>query len=550
MMGFFYHWVPDKYVASIRYTFYCLNIFLVAYVIFYFLTNFPLSTDHKRTIILVFSILIALSIRFSHISFDQSSRAIKILTRSVICIFLFYGLTAFPSILPESNDQKLVLRIFSILNWISILLGLFGIWRPTLAVPMLLMMIWQRTFTDFFYQVQLPYTDNLVISELGLLLIIGLVVLSHAKRLSHSSDIRDNFSETDDLVRKMPNPSEIFVLLTVSIHFTNYFNSAIKKLLIGPNWWSWTLDNPTQEIILAAKLQGNLPISHIHWLWTSVYEVISSNLLFFNFMTIFLQFIVIIAIFRIKWMLILTILYDVSHLIIFFVSGIFFWKWIFFNFAIVAALDTFRQKTLSFAIPVVMFFIITVGGNLMLVFPSLSSSVSLGWYETNQATLTEMWAVTDDDKRYRVPSNYFLRSSVAIAQDEFESASKINIGFPVYSQSIMHDQVAKTRDCAVMPIDVPERIYLSERERLKTFLTLHQKYILSIVDDDGYFNFDLYPHHIWSNPFEFTDFRELDKKRIVGFNITFRTICMKYVNEIIETEEIAKDNFYVPIAVH
>ena len=131
MMGFL-QLVPVKYVASIRYTLYCFNIFLVAYLIFYFLTNFPLSTDHKRTIILVFSIVIALSIRFSHISFDQSSRAIKILTRSVICIFLFYGLTAFPSILPESDDQKLILRIFSILNWISIVLGLFWIWRPTL----------------------------------------------------------------------------------------------------------------------------------------------------------------------------------------------------------------------------------------------------------------------------------------------------------------------------------------------------------------------------------------------------------------------------------
>ena len=177
----------------------------------------------------MFSIVIAVSLRFSHISFDQSSRAIKILTRSVICIFLFYGLTAFPSILPESNDQKLIFRIFSILNWISIVLGLFGIWRPTLAVPLLLLMIWQRTFTDFFYQVKLPYTDNLVISELGLLLIIGLVVLSHTKKLSHAPDIRDNFSSTDDLVRKMPTPSEIFVLLTVSLHFTNYFNSAIKN---------------------------------------------------------------------------------------------------------------------------------------------------------------------------------------------------------------------------------------------------------------------------------------------------------------------------------
>ena len=97
---------------------------------------------------------------------------------------------------------------------------------------------------------------------------------------------------------------------------------------------------------------------------------------------------------------------------------------------------------------------------------------------------------------------------------------------------------------------MPERIYLTERERLTNYLTSHQNYILSIVDEDGYFNFDLYPHHIWSNPFELTDFKELDKRRIVGFDIIFRTICMKYANEVIETEEIAKDNFYVPIAVN
>ena len=88
-------------------------------------------------------------------------------------------------------------------------------------------------------------------------------------KLSVASDIRDNFSKTDDLVSKCQLLLRFFVLLTVSIHFTNYFNSAIKTV-DWSHWWSWTFDNPTQEIILAAKLQGNLPISHIHWLWTNV----------------------------------------------------------------------------------------------------------------------------------------------------------------------------------------------------------------------------------------------------------------------------------------
>jgi len=470
----------------------------------------------------------------------------KILIRTVICLFLFYAATAFQSFLPEDDNEELVLTIFLLLTWISILLGFVGIWRPALAVPLLLLMIWQGEFTFVFFGQRLSYTDNLVVSELGLLLIIGMVLLSHREKLTHKYEIRKDFANVSDSVWKMPSPSEIFVLLVVAIHFANYFNSAVKKLGIGPNWWSWTLDSPTQEIMLAAKLQGTLPISHVNWLWTSVYEVINSNLFFFNFMTIFIQFIAVLAVFRIRWMIILTLLYDATHFIIFFVSGIFFWKWIVFNFAIVAALSTMRSKKLTNFLSTILVLLIALGGGVMLVFPSLNSTVSLGWYETSAATFSEIYAVTEDKKRYRIPSNYFLRSSVVIAQDQFENAAKINIGYPVFSQSILHEMVQKADDCTIEPVVIPNEVFLSERDKLANYLIRHQEYILSIVDSNGYFNYDLYPHHIWSNPFEFNEFKQLDKKRITGFEIEFRTVCMDYVDGNIETEELAKDNFYVP----
>ena len=58
------------------------------------------------------------------------------------------------------------------------------------------------------------------------------------------------------------------------------------------------------------------------------------------------------------------------------------------------------------------------------------------------------------------------------------------------------------------------------------YIRQHHSYVLSRVDEDGRFSYDLYPHHIWSNPLEYNDFSELDKRRITAYVFVSELVCL------------------------
>ena len=58
--------------------------------------------------------------------------------------------------------------------------------------------------------------------------------------------------------------------------------------------------------------------------------------------------------------------------------------------------------------------------------------------------------------------------------------------------------------------------------------------MLTKVNDRGLINYDLFPHHMWSNPFLFEEFYALDKREITSYNINIDTICLVKNNNMIE----------------
>ena len=56
----------------------------------------------------------------------------------------------------------------------------------------------------------------------------------------------------------------------------------------------------------------------------------------------------------------------------------------------------------------------------------------------------------------------------------------------------------------------------------------HHAYIVSHADADGRYAYDLYPHHIWSNPALYRDFSSMDKRRIVEYRFVTDFVCLGY----------------------
>ena len=50
------------------------------------------------------------------------------------------------------------------------------------------------------------------------------------------------------------------------------------------------------------------------------------------------------------------------------------------------------------------------------------------------------------------------------------------------------------------------------QKNLRSFVKEHHQFIIDNIDEDGIYNYDLFPHHIWSNPLLFREFYNLDKR--------------------------------------
>ena len=70
--------------------------------------------------------------------------------------------------------------------------------------------------------------------------------------------------------------------------------------------------------------------------------------------------------------------------------------------------------------------------------------------------------------------------------------------------------------------NLPSKLY-----ELTWFIKNHHKYIKQNVDETGYINYDLFPHHVWSNPFLYKKFKSLDKRDITGYKIVVDSICLE-----------------------
>jgi len=87
----------------------------------------------------------------------------------------------------------------------------------------------------------------------------------------------------------------------------------------------------------------------------------------------------------------------------------------------------------------------------------------------------------------------------------------------------------------------------SEMYKVAHLLRNHHSYILKNLRDDGTINYDLYPHHIFSMPWNYSEFRNLDKRRITSYRYVVESKCMAYKNGQRTAEVLLHGEFDVPI---
>ena len=179
--------------------------------------------------------------------------------------------------------------------------------------------------------------------------------------------------------------------IVIASHFGNYFYSGIKKLNLGENFYDWTIENPTNVLVLVSSAAKTLPLESNTFSIGSYYSLIEQFNLSLNFITILTQLICVIALLRWSWTRIITLVYDIQHVMIFLLTGLLFWKWIWLNTAIIFAFTNLRGRQIPKGISYMAIII-------MLSSPLFLTTAKLGWFDTTSVNNSYFVAITEDNR--------------------------------------------------------------------------------------------------------------------------------------------------------
>jgi len=522
--------------------------YLVGTMALYAILTPALYRPYESTVwhIVAYTVLALVALGGAGVRYSVGTRAYAIILKTIVALCLFYVLASRIDLAPGLGaSQPLVTHEFVFGWYVAVACGVIAFFRPSFAIVPMAYIIWQKQQLTAIFGLHIDWMDYFTVIESGTLLVLGLLFLDLLQKRFGSLDFEHSFVNQSRHPSVLSiHPANLLVLLAVALHFGNYFYAGAIKLGLGlQHPLFWVLDNPTQTLLPAALESGVLPISFSSWLSESAYTIMVQGHVLSNLMTVLIQLFAVVAIARVRWAIITTILYDVLHVGIFVVTGIFFWKFIILNLAIVAALSTLRIPSLPRRLKLFFCSTVILSPFVFQIMPSFA------WLDSPSMNSIHIIAVTDDSSEYRVPSNYFLSSSVTFAQHRAIWPGRGPLTSATWGTSRNAEMTEKGRTCdwGYEDGDLPIANWFVEKDRISSFVQRHHHQILSMVNDRGLINYDLFPHHIFTMPWEFTDFKALDKRRISKYRYEISTLCLSYENGNLNRDVMWSTQFDIPL---
>lgn len=504
--------VPDVYQRDFNHK--KIILFFICTFIAFYLVKFLLLDRMLIQSVRYFSYFaVVISVIFLR-NFDYKfwSKSSRIITKIVAILFGLYFLFSYPQLL--KTDGLIIKFELSYWRWTAITSTILAIYRPAfLLVPIFYMAQMKGVHSELLH-LSLSKTDYLPLLEAVFFIYVGAVIYTFA--INKGSLIKENESNTI---------FDLLFLTTVAAHFSNYFYSAVKKIWISDGsitWWSF--NNQTENLILTAYKSGHFPwplspesIQLIYafmadWSW------LSNSVLFIG------QCLALIAITKLSWSKIVTVFYDMTHIAIFALTGIFFYKWIFYNFAIIWALS--NVKNICFT-PLLRIYLICV----VIFAPLIFFVAKLGWFDNRSFNHEYFEAVYENGDKLEIPSNFFLTSSVTYAQQRIiRDKSEAHFPTGTFGVTFGINNVIRGNKCEYEvnnDIDLFIRMGAENVRKIRNRIErIQQYYIKSEAVNGKVLNYDFYPHHIFSFPWLFSDFKNRKKDTIVQYNYVVESYCL------------------------
>ena len=499
---------------------------------------------------LIGSFLIAV---YGHdITAEKLPSIMRILLRSISSLFALYLALNHPTYIAENPNYGFSFSQIIFLDYgryLGIIAAIFAWFRPSWGMVTITFVLFFKGAASQIIGSTISYTDYNPLIEVSCLLIIIFMMWFKALNNKKIAALA-LFKEHDKAAQKNQLLFlEKATLLAISAHMANYFYSGLKKIKISEAPFDWALDNTTYSLLPNALKLGQLPIAFSAELTDLVFTSIVHLNTLSNMLIFIGQLFAIIAIFRVRWLIWITLFHDLTHIIIFLVSGIFFYKWIVLNIAIVLGLKTIQEKTISpLLIATLMVF--------MVASPSVFFVAKLGWWDTPALNVERFYAITKDKRAIAIPSNYWGVFSVTAAQQRFIwRKEKGFLPTGTYGITFGNENVQNAKECNYeLDLNDNEANIIGETfssqkgEEIREFVKNYHEWVLRKSAEKKNWNYNFFPHHIFSFPWTHSDFRKLDIKDVVAYRYSIKAFCNVNVKDGHLNSQFLKEGYYdIPI---
>ncbi len=318
----------------------------------------------------------------------------------------------------------------------------------------------------------------------------------------------------------------VFIFLVMA-HLGNYFVSGVGKLNIG-NPFFWLLHNPFYYNSLSGIMHGTVPVALMFptlFYYTTKLYIVSP--LVGNGFVMAQQLLAPWALMSRRLLLWALVIFDIFHILVFLFTGIFFWKWIVINSALLFVVSKYIKS-----FPISRFSLLLVP---MLMVAAMASFhlQKLAWADTNYSMVLKTEALLDDGTVVRVPSNHFLTYSFNFSgpwhlhrDESFYSYYPPFVWGGVFDMDKFNhakDTCGQFPSESLLPLtgERPEVTFNTKFDAL----VRRQHKVVSQYQDMPYL-VDFFPHHVWSIPGYFHDYYRVNLDHIRGYRFTVTESCL------------------------
>ncbi len=277
---------------------------LFSLIIFYSIQNlsrsFSWRPDLVDYILPVTILAFFISVIFSRTKYSDFPTVFVALTRTTAVGILFYLIVEPPDFTITNPERNTLFLFVNWGYWIAFLAAVISIWRPSYLYFVAYYVMGTRYVVEEISGFTMSTLDIVYMMEMAQFLAMsacGITLISALTKQGKVGSLARILRYID-----LPLLAVCVAFMAIGFHLGNYFWSGVAKFYLGPQPWSWALENSTHNLILGALKRGVLPSGSLPWVTQLLFDGSRNVIWISNILIVLVQIFAIASVLMVRWL--------------------------------------------------------------------------------------------------------------------------------------------------------------------------------------------------------------------------------------------------------